>query len=152
MTGVNVGRKLDPLLPKAYFQTRASYAFVERVMDISHNRTNIDSEVGYQLNERVGFSALVSFQKNHGGLKWIPDFGAYSSEEWHVHGQLFKNDVLDVGGGASFRLNQSTTIWGNILRTTWSRNSHALNRGLILGMNRTFKTWRAQPLPNPAVR
>jgi hypothetical protein len=36
--GTNFGRRLDPLIPKAYIQAQYSYAFVERVLGIAPNR------------------------------------------------------------------------------------------------------------------
>jgi hypothetical protein len=147
MVGTYVGREgFGSLLPNAYFQTRVSYAFVERVLDISHNRTNIDVEIGHPLTDRVGLLGLASFQWHYGGLVWIPDFEEYSHEEWHNHGQLFKNNALDVGGGVSFQLNPTTRVFTTFVKTPWSRNAHALNRGLIIGISRSFDTVRRPPL------
>ena len=38
--GTNFGRRLNPLIPKAYVQAQYSYAFVERVLGIAPNRSN----------------------------------------------------------------------------------------------------------------
>lgn len=145
LVGTNVGRDLSPLLPNVYVQTRASYAFVERVMDISHNRANLDSQIDYLLTERLALSILASIQKHFGGLTWIEDFSLYSHEEWHNHTQLFRSDAVDVGAGLSFRINADTAVFANVITTSWSKNSHPLNRGVIVGVSRSFHTKKRRP-------
>ncbi|PYT25799.1 MAG: hypothetical protein DMG57_23805 [Acidobacteria bacterium] len=51
--GTNFGRRLDPVLPKAYLQARYSYVFVERVLGISPNRSDVEFTLGYFLTPRL---------------------------------------------------------------------------------------------------
>jgi len=44
--GTNFGRRLDPLIPKAYMQAQYSYALVERVLGIAPNRSNFEFQLG----------------------------------------------------------------------------------------------------------
>ena len=44
------------------------YAFVEKVLGISHDRSNLDLEIGYFLTPSLGYPAIGSYQKTHGGL------------------------------------------------------------------------------------
>jgi hypothetical protein len=159
LVGTNVGRDLEPWLPRAYFQVRVAHAFVEDVEDsshhhelgTSHNRTNIDGEVWLRVTARVGISGAVHFQKHHGGLIWIncgrPLRQCYTDEEWHVHSQLFRTDALDVGGGLSYLLTSATSVFASFLNTPWSRNAHAISRGITVGMNWRFDTRPRRVLP-----
>jgi arylsulfatase A-like enzyme len=44
--GVYVARVLDPVIPGAFVQGRYAYGFSERQLDISHNRSLLDLEMG----------------------------------------------------------------------------------------------------------
>ena len=117
LVGTYVGRDLEPVLPNAYFQARVSYALVKRVLGMSHNRTNIYAELGYGLTERVALSGLASFQKHHGGLDFDdskPALEQFTLEQYHHHDQLFRADSLDVGGGVSFVVNRSTSVFATL--------------------------------------
>ncbi|MBI1875545.1 MAG: hypothetical protein HYS05_16895 [Acidobacteria bacterium] len=45
-------------MPGTFVQARYSYTFVERVIDIAHNRSNLDVEVGYFVNPSFRVFAL----------------------------------------------------------------------------------------------
>jgi len=47
IVGGYAGRLLNPVLPRAYVHGLASYAIVEREIDISVNRSNVDLQFGY---------------------------------------------------------------------------------------------------------
>jgi hypothetical protein len=152
MIGANVGWKgSETFLPNAYVQSRLSYGFVEKVLGRSHNRTNIDTEFTYFLTPRLAVSALTSYAKHHGGLDWDSTKGApaqvWTPEELLHHDELVRADAFDIGLGTAFRLHASTSVYANILHTTWSINGHPLSTGLILGFNRSFRTRRPPPLP-----
>ena len=147
LIGTYVGRDLEELLPNAYFQTRVSFAFVERVLDTSHNRTNISGELGYGLTDRLVLSGVASFQKHHGGIRWnssVPIPEQWTPDQLLHHDQLLRADSLDVGGGASFAVNRSTSVFANLLTTTWHRNGHPLQYGITIGISKSFST-RARP-------
>jgi hypothetical protein len=160
LIGANIGRDFDPWVPNSYFQTRIAHAFAENVKDATghhdlngnHDRTNFDTQFGYQLNGRLGFSGVVHIQKHWGGLHWVdcsprPLRECFTDEEWHLHGQLFNSDAIDIGGGASYFLSDSTNVFATFLYTPWSRNSHPITRGFTFGMNWRFDT--RPPLATP---
>src|SRR5438876_5252047 len=68
---INLARRLDPFLRKAYVQGSYSYGFVERVLNTSHNQSNADFEIGYFLTRRLAVSALGIFQYTHGGIDYL---------------------------------------------------------------------------------
>jgi len=51
--GINVGRDLEDIIPRTYFQARYSYAFVQNVRQFGLNRSNADWEFGYFLKPRL---------------------------------------------------------------------------------------------------
>ena len=74
LVGVSAGRRLDPILEAGFVQLRYSYAFVEQVLGVSHDRSNVDLEVGYFLTESLGISATGSYNRTNGGVEIpLPD-------------------------------------------------------------------------------
>ena len=147
LIGTNAGWQggENSFLSHLYTQTRISYGFVERVLGRSHNRTNIDSELGYFLTPRLTLSGLATFQKHHGN-PLDTDFSLgpeqWTHEEDHHHMQLLRADLLDVGAGIAFKLNAKTSVYATALHTVWGKNGHPLQAGFIFGINFRFGTRR----------
>lgn len=147
LIGTNVGWQggENSFLSRLYTQTRVSYGLVERVLGRSHNRTNIDSELGYYLLPRLTLSGLASFQKHHGN-PLDTDFALgpeqWTHEEEHDHMKLLRADLLDVGAGIAFQLSARKSVYATVLHTVWGKNGHPLQAGLIVGINFRFGTRR----------
>ena len=143
LVGTNIGwRGGESFLPNAFFQTRINYSFVQRVLNISHNRTNVDAEVGYFVTPRLALSAIGSYEKHHGGLDFDSSKTAaeqWTPEEYLNHDALIRADQFDAGGGVSFLVNRSTSVYANYLTMAWGINGHALNSGIIVGVNVRFR-------------
>lgn len=150
LIGANVGWQVEEgPLSNAYIQTRISYGFVERVLGRSHNRTNIDTELGYFLTPRFGLSGIAAFAGHHGGLDWDtnkPITEQWTAEEIRSHDQLIRNNTLDVGGGVSFLVNGKTSVYATLLRSVWIINDK-IHTSFTVGINWRFRTRR----PSPAV-
>jgi hypothetical protein len=152
LVGANIGwQGGDSFLSNAYFQSRISYGFVEKVLGRSHNRTNIDTEFTYFLTPRLAVSNFVSYAKHHGGLDFDSTKGTpaqqWTPEEILHHDELTRADMADVGVGAAFRLSGTTSVYASALRTVYSINAHPLNSALVIGINRRFRTRPAPQLP-----
>ncbi len=152
LVGTNLGwQGGEGFLSKAFAQTRINYSFVEKVLGRSHNRTNIDAEVGYFLTPRLAVTGIASYAKHHGGLDY--DSTKTPQEQWTPqeylkHDELMRSDQLDVGGGGSFLVNRSTSVYANVLTIAWGINGHALNMGVIVGINFRFRTRHPNVSPN----
>jgi hypothetical protein len=66
--GVNLGRRLDPILPKAFLQAQYSYAFVHRILDISPNRSDVQAQLGYFLTPRLTLLGLAQWFHTYRGF------------------------------------------------------------------------------------
>ena len=60
LIGLSVGKSLDPWIPRTYAQVRYSYAFVEKVHGISHDRDNLNVELGTFFTPRWNASLYLS--------------------------------------------------------------------------------------------
>ena len=147
LVGVSFGRRLDPILEAGFAQVRYSYAFQERVLGISHDRSNVDLELGYFLTPSLGVSALGSYQKTHGGIE-LPVIGsaendAFRRTPYYVHhDQLAQSNYWNVGGVVSYALTGTVDVFAAYQTTVWGRSIHATQPGLSFGVNWGFSPKR----------
>lgn len=142
--GVTAAKLLDSLVPGLFVQGRYSYGFVEKVIDISHNRSNMSLEVGYFATPKLRLLALGSAQVTHGGIDMpsppLSPRAVLTPLEFLHHDQIQRINFLELGGGAAYSLTQSVDLFGSLLRTVAARNGHAIDRGLTVGMSWSFST------------
>jgi len=135
--GVGAGLLLDPVLPDGYAQTRLSYSIPEKVLGISHNRLNVELEVGYLVTAAFVIDAFASWQKSQGG--WTTaDFPPPSSPLFQYHDQLAQANFFDLGLGASYTVLPNVDVFVNGFTTIRSENtvlSSAITVGVKLGFS-----------------
>ena len=140
LLGTGFGRRLDPFLPSGYVQGRYSYAFMERIEGIYHDRSNLDLQIGYFVTPSLQLFALGMGQKSYGGLvfdrKIIPT--TWTASDFHHHGQVARTDLLGVGGGADFLATPALDVFATFLTTVAGRNDHAINAQFTLGLSVSF--------------
>jgi hypothetical protein len=147
VVGVAMGRRLDPILESGFAQLRYSYAFAEEVLGISHDRSNVDIELGYFLTQSLGVSATGSYQKTHGGLDLpapgTPESAAFQRSPYFVHhDQLGQSNFLNVGGAVSYALTGTVDVFASYQTMVWGRNVHAIQPGLAFGLSWGFSPKR----------
>jgi hypothetical protein len=159
LVGTAFGRRLDPLLPRAYVQGRYSYAFAEKKLGISHNRSNLDLQIGYFIKPSFQLFALGMGQLTHGGLELNRAVikATWTAADFHHHVQLPRSELLAFGGGADFQVTSSVDLSADFLATVAGRNDHAVNSEITLGVTLGFSprqvlrrlTQPASPPPEP---
>jgi hypothetical protein len=147
LVGVSMGRRLDPILDAGFAQLRYSYAFVEEVLGVSHDRSNADLEIGYFLTPSLGLSAIGSYQKTHGGIELplpgTPAAAAFRRTPYYVHhDQLAQSNFLNVGGIVSYALTGTVDVFASYQTMVWGRSVHAIQPGLAFGMSFGFSPRR----------
>jgi hypothetical protein len=147
LVGVSVGRRLDPILEAGFAQLRYSYAFAEKVLGVSHDRSNADLEVGYFLTQSIGLSVIGSYQKTHGGLELplpgTPAATAFRGTSYYVHhDQLAQSNYVNVGGVVSYALTGTVDLFASYQSTVWGENAHPVQPALALGFSWGFSPKR----------
>jgi hypothetical protein len=98
--GISAARVLDPLIPGAFVQARYAYGFAEKILEVSHNRSILDVEVGYFINPRVRGFAIATGQVTHGGIELTHQFPLdLTPAEFLHHDQISRVNLFDAGGG-----------------------------------------------------
>jgi hypothetical protein len=138
--GTNFGRRLNPLIPNAYIQAQYSYAFVERVLGIAPNRSNLEVQVGYFLNPRISLLATGQWMYTHSGLDFNYNLvhAGLSDDQWIHHDQIAKASLLDLGGGTSFAVTPSWLMFLTVARSIEGRNAHLHAAVVTIGVSRSF--------------
>jgi hypothetical protein len=138
--GTNFGRRLNPILPKAYLQARYSYAFVERIVGISPNRSNAEVQPGYFLTRRLSLLGMGQWMHTHRGVDYVYGVvhGGLSDDEFLHHDQISKSTLLDIGGGAAYALNRSLQMFLSVAHSVAGRNGHLHAAVVTVGVSRSF--------------
>lgn len=138
--GANFGRRLDPILPKAYLQARYSYAFVERVLGIAPNRSNAEFQLGYFLTPRLSLLGMGQWMYTHSGVEidWNLFHGGLVGDQWIHHDQIAKSSLLDQGGGFAYAVTSLWQVFFSAARSVEGRNGHLHAAVLTLGLSRSF--------------
>jgi hypothetical protein len=139
--GMNIGRLLNPILPRAYFDLRYSYSFVQNLEDMNLDRNNIDLEMGYFLKPTVAVRALGAVQKTLGGVESLvpPDSPFFPN-----HDRLERGHYTRIGGGVTFALSRRTDIYLLVVSTISGKNVQAFT-ALGVGVTWNFKTRKSPP-------
>lgn len=141
--GVLGAKLLDSLVPGLFAQGRYAYGFTEKVLDISHNRSSLDLEVGYFLTPKLRLLGLSTAQLTHGGvdatLASRVDLGPLLFSR---HDQIERVNYLNLGGGVAYTLTERIDVFGSLMHTVAQRNGHAIDHVLSLGLSWSFSTVR----------
>jgi len=157
VVGVAAGGFAD-FLPGLHFQTRVSYAFVQRAVDIRPNRTGIDSAVGYFVTPRLAIQFIETFQFTHDGIDFVgpPDLlalhnGTPMTEEYvRNHDRLTRSSFLNLGAGVAFDFTESIGVFATFTKLAWGQNLPP-PRSITVGINWNFHTRGSGPRPSPNV-
>jgi hypothetical protein len=137
--GVYAAKLFDRGLPGLFISGRYGFGFVEKVVDISHNRSLADLEVGYFFTERLRAFTMANAGYTHGGIDF-PEGGPFALPPQYQfnHDQIQRVHHLDLGAGASFSITDSFDVFGSFSRLVAGRNGHALDRGVTIGASWSF--------------
>ena len=117
---------------------RAGYGFVEQVMDISHNRTSGDLEVGYFVTPSFRAFGIVSGQDTHGGVDFrlgaCPPCRRSKARSRHHSAGALRARRRRV----SYSITDSFDMFASFARLVAGRNGHVLNRGITVGASWGF--------------
>jgi hypothetical protein len=143
--GVAGAKMFDTVVPGLFLQARYAYGITEKVLDISHNRSNVDVEVGYFLTPKLRVIALGAGQLSHGGIDMVANARVrLPPQQFLNHDRITRINFLNVGGGVSYSLTEKVDVFGSLVRTVAARNGHLIDRGVSMGLSWSFSARRAK--------
>ena len=143
--GVAAARLLDGITPGLSVQGTYAYVFpqsvVDQGLDLRPHRSAADLEIGYFVTPWVRVFALAAAQVTHRGIDLPPPTVAnpLTLVERRHHDQIARENILNVGLGAAFDINESIGVHGSVLRQVAGRNSPQMGRGVSVGLTWTFR-------------
>jgi hypothetical protein len=130
--GFYAAASLNDWIPRTYVQFRGNYAFVEKVQNIAHDRSNASLEIGHFLNIAWSIRALVTRQWTHGGID-VPV--PLTSPLFPDHDRLAAEELLNLGAGVSWSLNERVSLYGLYMQSVDGTNAHKVDHRVSIGMS-----------------
>ena len=145
---VDVGQRLSALSPRLAVQAQYSYAFVERILEVANNRSNVSAEFAFELTERLSAQGTVSRQMTHGGLRagvlppggpeGIPWGEITTPELFREHDRLLRDNYWHAGAGLSYSFPMAHVFFSYVEFVAGS-DTHA-GRAFTAGVSLPFAT------------
>jgi hypothetical protein len=139
--GAAIGISLDRWIPNSFLTSRFTYAVVEHVQGISHDKENIEASAGYYLTPYLSVEGLYQWQRTIGGLQF-PGPPSETSPLFPYHDQLAATDFTNAGLGASWSYSDSSTFSAAYLEGLTGRNGHKLGREFSIAYSYGFFGFR----------
>ena len=139
--GVAAGKSLDAWIPRTYLQARFTYAVVEHVQGISHDKENIEFDLGYYITPDVSVQGLVHWQKTLGGLVF---YGPPQESDplFPYHDQLAATGFTNAGVSGSWYYSDHSTLSLGYMEGVSGRNGHKLGRSFTIAYSYGFFGFR----------
>jgi hypothetical protein len=143
--GAFVAKLFTSGVPGMFVSSRVAYGFVQKVEDISHNKSMGDLEVGYFVTPSFRAFATANGAYTHGGIDFpLAGLAALPLRYQPVHDIVQRVNYLHAGGGFAYSISDSVDLFGSFSRLVAGRNGHALNRGITLGASWNFSRQSAR--------
>jgi hypothetical protein len=116
---VDAGHRFDAV-PRLSVSGRYSYAFVEKVVNLSINRSNFAIEPAYAVTRKLTASAVFTWQRTHGGLR----SNEFTTEEQSVQfDRLIRDNNFHLGATVA-RTFRRFDVFGSYLDYVGGTDTH----------------------------
>lgn len=155
--GANLGRRLDPFLPRAYVQARYAFGLVQQVVNVAPKRSYAEFQLGYIVSRRLSLQGSAIWTHSHNGIDFINDVFPKNlrDEQWLNHDRIGRVGLLDVGSAATYAVSRSTSLFFGLGRSVRGANTHLRGVVVTAGVTKSFsvrsekETVSALPVPEP---
>ena len=141
--GVSVGRRLDPILPKAFVQ--AQYAFgmsPEVAANIAPKRSYAELQLGYLLSRRITLQGSSVLTWTHNGIDF--DYNLFPNnltvDQYLNHDRIARGKLLDTSGSIAYQVNRSTNFFVSVGHSFYGTNAHLRYVVTTVGFTKAFHT------------
>ncbi len=141
--GVNLGRRLNPILPKAFIQGQYAFGMTPTVAaGVAPKRSYGELQLGYLLNRHISFEASSAFLYSHNGI--VSDYnlfpGNLTVEQYLNHDRIARVSLVDFSASIGYQLNRSTNFFISAGHTYYGTNSHLRYLVTTVGITKAFST------------
>lgn len=144
--GVNLGRRLNPILPKAYVQAQYAFGMSPLVAaNVAPKRSYFELQLGYLLNRHISFQGSSSFTYSHNGIEL--DYNLYPNnlpdEQYLNHDRIAQGTLLDANFTVAYQVNRSTNFFVSAGHSFYGTNGHLRFLVTTIGFTKAFSTSRS---------
>ncbi len=133
--GVAFGKTLDKWIPRTFVDARFTYAFVQAVQGISHDKENVEVDLGYFFTPYLSLQGMWHWQQTLGGIDVpIPK----SNPLFPYHDQLARDNFTNIGASTAWAYSDRVGFSLSYLTSVMGRNGHKLGRSIAVGFNYQF--------------
>lgn len=141
--GVNVGRRLDPILPKAFIQGQYAFGMSPVIAaNVAPKRSYGELQLGYLLNRHWSVQGSSSLIWSHNGLEL--DYNLYPNnltvDQYLNHDRIASGRLLDVAGTVAYQVNRSTSFFVSAGHSFYGINGHLRYLVTTVGFTKAFST------------
>jgi hypothetical protein len=138
--GVNLGRQLNPWLPRAYVQGRYAFGMVQETAHVAPKRSYAEFQLGYVLTRHLSLQGSAVWTHSHNGIDFINGLFPLNltDEEYLNHDRISRVNLLDVGVSANYAVTRKTNLFVGWGRSISGVNTHLRALVLTAGVTRTF--------------
>ncbi len=142
-TGIDLGRRLNPILPKAFVQ--AQYAFGMSPLVAAHiapRRSYAELQLGYLLTRHITLQGSSGLAYSHTGLAFNYDLfpNNLTVEQYLNHDRIARANLLDASGTAAYQVSRSTNFFVSFGHSFWGTNTHMRYLVTTIGFSKAFST------------
>ncbi len=141
--GVSLGRRLDPILPKAFVQGQYAFGMTPEVAaGIAPKRSYGELQLGYLLTRRISLQGSSLLTYSHNGLDF--DYNLFPNnltvEQYLNHDRISRADLLDASFAVAYQANRSTNMFLSFGHSFWGENGHLRYLVTTIGFTKAFTT------------
>jgi hypothetical protein len=141
--GVSVGRRLDPILPKAFVQGQYAFGMTPVVAaNIAPKRSYAELQFGYLLNRRITLQGSSVLTWSHTGIDF--DYNLFpnnlTDEQYLNHDRIARGKLLDTSGSIAYQVNRSTNFFVSVGHSFYGTNAHLRYVVTTVGFTKAFHT------------
>jgi hypothetical protein len=131
---IDAGQRLDAISPRLSVGARYSYAWVEKVLDLPNDRSNISVESGVLVTRKLAARLGLSWQRSHGGLRGNE---VTTEEQFLQFDRLLRDNSFHVTGGVSYSLPR-VDLFASYIHYAGGTDTHA-GRAITAGVSWPFE-------------
>lgn len=132
--GVSLGAPFGKPRPLAYLVTTGAYSFVEKIHDISTNKTNAALEFGGFPHPNVTLRLVGAWQNTHGGIDWTE---INDEQTMEAHDAAADADYWAAGVGVAWSINPSFDVYASYFQILSGSNITELS-SVNIGLSWNF--------------
>ena len=141
--GVSVGRRLDPILPKAFVQGQYAFGMTPEVAaGIAPKRSYGETQLGYLLTRRISLQGSSVLTYSHNGIDF--DYNLFPNnltvDQYLNHDRIARAELLDASFAVAYQANASTNLFLSFGHSFWGENTHLRYLVTTIGFTKAFTT------------